>query len=60
MTIKPKEQSFEVIKSTGMRVKFSLNKLKGSLHKSGADEKTIKQIRLIVLSNFRIIQFSNE
>ncbi len=48
MASKPKEQLFEVIKSSGMRAKFSLNKLKSSLRKSGVDDKTIKQIVNIV------------
>lgn len=39
-----KEQVFDIIKSSGKRVKFSLEKLKGSLRKSGADNKTINQI----------------
>ncbi len=38
------EQSFDVLKSSGKRVKFSLTKLKGSLRKSGADNKIINQI----------------
>jgi len=44
MTPTHKEPSFDVLKSSGKRVKFSLNKLKGSLRKSGADTKTIHQI----------------
>ncbi len=44
MSSKSKEQIFEVLKSSGKRVKFSLGKLKGSLRNSGADEKTINQI----------------
>jgi len=43
MATKSKEP-FEVIKSSGMRAKFSLSKLKNSLRKSGADDKIIKQI----------------
>jgi len=39
-----KEPSFDVLKSSGKRVKFSLGKLKGSLRNSGADNKTINQI----------------
>jgi len=44
MSSKSKEQLFEVLKSSGKKVKFSLGKLKGSLRNSGADEKTINQI----------------
>ncbi|WP_100609874.1 ATP cone domain-containing protein [Confluentibacter lentus] len=35
---------FEVIKSSGEKVKFSLDKLRSSLSKSGADNQTINQI----------------
>lgn len=34
----------EITKSTGEKVKFSLDKLRGSLNKSGADKKTVDQI----------------
>ena len=44
MLTDPEGQNFEVIKSSGKRVPFSLEKLKGSLHNSGADEHLIKQI----------------
>lgn len=36
--------NFEVIKSSGEKVKFSLDKLRSSLSKSGADNQTINQI----------------
>lgn len=39
-----KEQSFEVLKSSGKRVRFSINKLKGSLRNSGADKSVIENI----------------
>src|SRR5690606_16852803 len=35
---------FEIIKSSGEKVRFSLDKLRASLGKSGADEETINQI----------------
>ena len=35
---------FQVVKATGERAKFSLTKLRGSLKRSGADEKLIDQI----------------
>jgi len=44
MTLKPKEKAFDILKSSGKRVKFSLNKLKGSLRNSGADNAIINQI----------------
>ena len=44
MTLKNKEQQYDVIKSSGKRVPFSLEKLKGSLHKSGASDTIINQI----------------
>ena len=44
MTLKPKEKVFDILKSSGKRVKFSLNKLKGSLRNSGADNAIINQI----------------
>lgn len=44
MTVKPKEKPFEIIKSSGSKVRFSLSKLKSSLRKSGADDITIKHI----------------
>lgn len=36
--------SFDIIKSSGEKVKFSLNKLRNSLRKTGADDKIINQI----------------
>ena len=44
MASKSKERTFEIEKSSGTRVKFSLTKLKSSLRKSGADDEIIKQI----------------
>ena len=44
MVAKNKEQQFEILKSSGKRVSFSLGKLKGSLRKSGASDKIINQI----------------
>lgn len=38
------ETDFEVIKSSGEKVKFSLGKLRASLSKSGADNQTVNQI----------------
>ncbi|OYX23615.1 MAG: ATPase [Flavobacteriales bacterium 32-35-8] len=38
------ETNFKVIKSSGEKVKFSLDKLRSSLSKSGADNQTINQI----------------
>ncbi|PWK20979.1 ATP cone domain-containing protein [Xanthomarina spongicola] len=38
------EQHIEVIKSSGEKVKFSLEKLRASLNHSGADKKTVDQI----------------
>ncbi len=37
-------QNFEIIKSSGQRVKFSLHKLRNSLKRSGADDRAIEQI----------------
>ena len=39
-----KTDSIEIIKSSGEKVKFSLEKLKTSLKRTGADEKTLNQI----------------
>jgi len=39
-----KKQDFDVVKSSGRKVKFSFNKLQNSLRRSGADIETIKQI----------------
>jgi len=39
-----KTQNVDIIKSSGERVKFSIDKLRASLHKSGADKETIDQI----------------
>lgn len=44
MTVNSNEISFDVLKSSGKKVKFSIGKLKNSLQNSGADESTIKQI----------------
>ena len=44
MSSKNKEQAFDVLKSSGKKVRFSISKLKGSLRNSGADDTTIKQI----------------
>lgn len=39
-----KNQNFDIIKSSGEKVKFSIDKLRASLHKTGADKETIDQI----------------
>ncbi|WP_299431293.1 restriction endonuclease [uncultured Aquimarina sp.] len=39
-----KKQDFDILKSSGKRVKFSLRKLQNSLRRSGADDKTIEHI----------------
>ncbi|MBQ4820943.1 ATP cone domain-containing protein [Aquimarina sp. MMG016] len=39
-----KNQDFDIIKSSGEKVKFSLHKLRNSLKRSGADEKVVEQI----------------
>ncbi len=44
MSSKSQEQTFDVLKSSGKKVKFSIGKLKRSLQNSGADETTIKNI----------------
>ena len=49
MTKKPEEQLFDVIKTSGESVQFSLNKLKNSLRNSGADDLFIQQIVNTVL-----------
>lgn len=41
---KAQETDFEILKSSGERAKFSLSKLRGSLVKSGADNKLVDQI----------------
>ena len=42
------KEDFEIIKSTGEKVSFSIPKLRGSLHKSGADAETVERIINIV------------
>ena len=44
MASKSKEISVEIIKSSGKRVQFSIEKLKDSLRRSGANEKTVHEI----------------
>mgnify|MGYP003667786610 CR=1 FL=1 len=44
MASKTKEISYDIIKSSGKKVKFSISKLKSSLRNSGADEKTVHEI----------------
>jgi hypothetical protein len=44
MASKTKEKSFDIIKSSGKKVKFSISKLKSSLRNSGADDKTVHEI----------------
>tara|TARA_R110000796_G_scaffold64055_2_gene148274 strand:+ start:447 stop:1334 length:888 start_codon:yes stop_codon:yes gene_type:complete len=39
-----KNQNFDIIKSSGEKVKFSIDKLRASLYKTGADKETIAQI----------------
>ncbi|WP_296381516.1 restriction endonuclease [Winogradskyella sp.] len=39
-----KNESFDITKSSGERVKFSLDKLQGSLKRTGADKQTVSQI----------------
>tara|TARA_R110001592_G_scaffold281583_4_gene549161 strand:+ start:580 stop:1428 length:849 start_codon:yes stop_codon:yes gene_type:complete len=39
-----KTQNYDIIKSSGESVKFSIDKLRASLHKTGADKETIDQI----------------
>jgi hypothetical protein len=39
-----KNQEFDIVKSSGQKVRFSLNKLRGSLKRIGADEQTINQV----------------
>ena len=39
-----KNESFDIIKSSGERVKFSLDKLRRSLKRTGADKQTVSQI----------------
>ena len=39
-----KNRNFDIIKSSGEKVKFSLDKLRASLNKSGADEETVNRI----------------
>jgi len=38
------DTGFDIIKSSGEKVKFSLDKLRRSLSKSGADKHTVNQI----------------
>lgn len=42
------EQSFEILKQSGKKVRFSIDKLRASLARTGADEKTIKHIINVV------------
>ena len=37
-------QNFDILKSSGERVKFSINKLQNSLRRSGADEPSVQHI----------------
>jgi len=39
-----KNQDIDIVKSSGQKVRFSLNKLRRSLKRTGADEQTINQI----------------
>ena len=39
-----KNENFDIIKASGEHVKFSLDKLRGSLNHTGADKKTVDQI----------------
>ena len=39
-----KSESFDIIKSSGEKVKFSLDKLRGSLNRTGAEKKIVDQI----------------
>jgi len=39
-----KSKNLDIIKSSGEKVKFSLDKLRASLKKTGADKETIDQI----------------
>jgi hypothetical protein len=43
-----KPDSLQIIKSSGEKVDFSISKLRNSLHRSGADEATIKSIINVV------------
>ena len=43
-----KSDAFQIIKSSGEKVSFSIPKLRGSLHKSGADKATVEKIINIV------------
>ncbi|WP_299215167.1 restriction endonuclease [uncultured Aquimarina sp.] len=43
-----KNQDFDILKSSGKKVKFSLSKLQNSLRRSGADDKTVEHIIDIV------------
>lgn len=43
-----KKENFQVIKSSGDKVDFSVSKLRGSLYKSGADELTVDNIINVV------------
>lgn len=45
---KTKGEEFEIVKSSGQRAKFSIEKLKNSLRRSGADEGIIQQIVNVV------------
>ena len=44
MSTDTEDQNFELIKTSGKRVQFSIDKLKGSLRRSGANEGLIQQI----------------
>ena len=39
-----RNQHIDIVKSSGQKVKFSLNKLRGSLKRTGAGKETIKQV----------------
>ena len=41
-----KNENFEITKSTGEKVKFSLDKLRSSLKRTGADDILVKQIKV--------------
>ena len=43
-----KKENFQVIKSSGEKVDFSLTKLRSSLYRSGADELTVDNIINVV------------
>ena len=43
-----KKESFKIIKSSGVKVDFSISKLRNSLYRSGADEATVNNIINVV------------